>query len=70
MRHLCGLEGWEGWMEGDGLAGMEEESLGVGWGAWVEGMREKEEELGEGEQVDEDQMEEDVEGDDGVEPDE
>lgn len=70
MRHLCGLERWEGWMEGDGLAGMEEESLGVGWGAWVEGMREKEEELGEGEQVDEDQMEEDVEGDDGVEPDE
>ena len=41
MRHVCGLEGWEGWEEGDGLMGMEEEGVELGWGAWVEEVREQ-----------------------------
>lgn len=41
MRHVCGIEGWEGWEEGDGLMGMEEEGVELGWGAWVEEVREQ-----------------------------
>lgn len=47
MRHLCGLQEWEGWREGGGLAGMEEEGERVGWGAWIEGVGEQRGERGE-----------------------
>ena len=43
MRHLCGLRGWEGWKEGRGLAGMEDERKKVEWGTWIEEVREQEE---------------------------
>lgn len=71
MRHVCGLEGWQGWGEGEGIAGMEEEQMGVDWRSWVEGVREKqeeeeEEEEGEEEGVDDDIME-DRPDEDGVE---
>ena len=36
MRHLCGLQDWEGWKESDGLAGMEEARGNVEWGTWME----------------------------------
>ncbi|KAL6719884.1 ATP-binding mismatch repair protein [Lecanora helva] len=39
MRHVCGLEGWDGWQEGDGLVGLEEEREEVDWGGWVASMR-------------------------------
>ncbi|PSN70728.1 DNA mismatch repair protein MutL, partial [Corynespora cassiicola Philippines] len=35
MRHLFGLENWEGWGEGDGLLGMGETQAKVDWGAWA-----------------------------------
>ena len=40
MRHVCGLEGWNSWEEGDGLSGMEEEIVNVDWGVWLEGRKE------------------------------
>ena len=42
MRHVCGLQEWEGWKEGDGLAGTGEERRMVEWGAWIESVREQE----------------------------
>lgn len=42
MRHVCGLGGWRGWEEGDGVVGMEEEGFGVDWRGWVQGKREEE----------------------------
>lgn len=46
MRHVCGLQEWEGWKEGGGLAGSGDENENVEWGAWVESVREQEEEMG------------------------
>lgn len=42
MRHVLGLEGWEEWREGDGVAGLEEEGevRDVDWKGFLEGMRE------------------------------
>lgn len=45
MRHVCGLQEWEGWKESGGLAGMEEERENVEWGTWIEGVREQQEEM-------------------------
>lgn len=50
MRHVCGLQEWEGWKEGGGLAGMEEETERVEWEAWIEGVREGQEEMEEEEE--------------------
>ena len=39
MRHVCGLEGWVGWKEGEGVVGLEdeeEEGEGIDWKGWVE----------------------------------
>lgn len=40
MRHVCRLEGWGGWREGDGVVGLESggegEGGGVDWKGWVE----------------------------------
>ena len=59
MRHVCGLQEWEGWKEGGGLAGREGVEGKVEWGRWIESLREQEEEMaqeenddGEDEQVD------------------
>ena len=46
MRHVCGLQGWEGWKEGAGLAGSGDENEKAEWGTWVESVREQEEETG------------------------
>ena len=43
MRHVCGLEGWDGWSEGDGIVGLEEEPEHVDWGRWVSNMRSRQE---------------------------
>lgn len=45
MRHVCGLRDWEGWKEGGGLVGMEEEREKVEWGTWIEGVREQQEKV-------------------------
>ncbi|CAD6581778.1 MAG: hypothetical protein ASARMPRED_000700 [Alectoria sarmentosa] len=45
MRHVCGLQEWEGWKEGGGLAGMEEEREMIEWGTWIEGVREQQEKM-------------------------
>lgn len=46
MRHVCGLQEWESWNEGGGLAGTEEDDrLKIQWAKWVEDVREQEEEL-------------------------
>jgi len=34
MRHVCGLDGFEEWNEGDGLVGTEEERETVKWESW------------------------------------
>ncbi|KAH7385200.1 hypothetical protein DE146DRAFT_666498 [Phaeosphaeria sp. MPI-PUGE-AT-0046c] len=40
MRHLFGLEAWEGWNVGDGVVGVgEKKGERVDWGAWVEGSK-------------------------------
>jgi DNA mismatch repair protein PMS2 len=39
MRHLFGLEKWEGWSEGMGVTGLEEEERKTDWGAYLKGMR-------------------------------
>lgn len=44
MRHVCGLQDWEGWEEGDGLAGMEEEVEKADWTTWIQGVKEQQEE--------------------------
>lgn len=46
MRHVCGLQEWEGWKEGDGLAGVEEARERVDWRTWIESAGERQEELG------------------------
>lgn len=45
MRHVCGLQEWEGWKEGGGLAGMEEERERIEWGTWIQGVREQQEKM-------------------------
>ena len=35
MRHICRLDGFGGWQEGDGLVGLEEEPETVSWTDWV-----------------------------------
>ena len=42
MRHVCGLEGWRGWEEGDGMTGMGEEMMEVDWKGWIKGMKDME----------------------------
>jgi DNA mismatch repair protein PMS2 len=39
MRHLFGLEKWEGWREGMGVTGLEEEERKTDWGAYLKGMK-------------------------------
>ena len=58
MRHVCGLQEWEGWKEGDGLAGMEEKTAGVEWGTWIKGVREGQEEIEEEGEEEEEEEEE------------
>lgn len=59
MRHLCGLQEWEGWKEGGGLAGMEEQRERVEWGTWIEGAKEQQEEMEEdGEEGEKEQIKE------------
>lgn len=43
MSHVCGLDGFEVWKEGDGLEGMEEERGTVKWGSWHTNMTERQE---------------------------
>ena len=45
MRHVCGLQEWEGWKEGGGLAGTEDAEGKVDWGTWIESIREQESEV-------------------------
>ena len=51
MRHVCGLEEWAGWREGEGVVGLEneEEGEGIDWKGWVE-ERMTEAEIGETEE--------------------
>ena len=44
MRHVCGLQEWEGWKEGVGLVGMEEEEEKVNWTTWIQDVKEQQEE--------------------------
>ena len=83
MRHVCGLEGWRGWREGEGVVGLEDsgEEEGVDWKGWVEGrmaeggsgeIGEEEGELGEGgeentEYGEEEEEEDILEGSEGTE---
>ena len=46
MRHVCGLQEWEGWKEDGGIVGLEEEREKIEWGSWVQGVREQDEEMG------------------------
>ncbi|KAL5406108.1 hypothetical protein PMIN03_008007 [Paraphaeosphaeria minitans] len=39
MRHLYGLERWDGWMEGDGVSGLGEVRMKLGWGGYVKRRR-------------------------------
>ena len=41
MRHVCGLQEWEGWKEGSGLVGMEEEEEEIDWATWIQGVKEQ-----------------------------
>ena len=54
MRHVCGLQEWEGWKEGGGLAGTEDAEGKVDWGTWIESVREQESEVGQEEDDEED----------------
>ena len=45
MRHVCGLQEWEGWEEGGGLAGTEDAEGKVDWGTWMESVGEQESEV-------------------------
>ncbi|KAF2789904.1 DNA mismatch repair protein MutL [Melanomma pulvis-pyrius CBS 109.77] len=40
MRHLFGLEKWEGWREGDGVSGLEERRETTDWGTYLRHRRE------------------------------
>ena len=42
MRYVCGLEGWEGWTEGDGVVGLKEDPDVVDWKTWVSKMKSRE----------------------------
>ena len=42
MRHVCGLQEWEWWKEGEGLAGMGKVKENIAWGTWIEGTRKQE----------------------------
>ena len=46
MRHLCGLQEWEGWKEDGGIVGLEEEREKIEWRKWIQGVREQDEERG------------------------
>jgi DNA mismatch repair protein PMS2 len=35
MRHLYGLEKWQGWKEGDGITGLGEVDMQVDWGSYL-----------------------------------
>lgn len=39
MRHLFGLEQWEGWKEGDGVTGLEEVGLSTDWGVYLKSQK-------------------------------
>jgi DNA mismatch repair protein PMS2 len=39
MRHLFGLERWDGWTEGDGVTGLAEEGGTTDWGSYLKGQR-------------------------------
>jgi DNA mismatch repair protein PMS2 len=39
MRHLYGLDSWEGWSEGDGVAGLSEVGMQTDWGAYLKRMK-------------------------------
>jgi DNA mismatch repair protein PMS2 len=39
MRHLYGLEKWDGWEEGNGVSGLEEVGMRVDWGKYVKRKR-------------------------------
>ena len=41
MRHLYGLDKWQGWKEGDGVSGLGETSMQVNWGTYLERSREE-----------------------------
>lgn len=43
MRHVCGLQEWEGWKEGVGLVGMEEEEEKADWTTWIQDVKEQQE---------------------------
>ena len=43
MRHVCGLQEWEVWKEGDGLAGSRDVEGKLDWRTWIESVREQEE---------------------------
>lgn len=45
MRHVGGLQEWEGWKEGGGLAGTETVEDKVEWGTWIESVRQQKEEM-------------------------
>ena len=57
MRHVCGLQEWEAWQEGGGLAGTEDAEGKVDWGTWMESAKEHESEV---EQEEDDEEEDDV----------
>ena len=65
MRHVCGLGGWRGWEEGDGVVGMEEAEFGVDWRGWVQGKREEEADVaGEDQEEDMEAQSDEAEGED------
>lgn len=41
MRHLYGLDNWEGWKEGDGVGGLGEVSMQVDWSRYLERRKEE-----------------------------
>lgn len=43
MRHVGGLQEWEGWKEGGGLAGLVTVGDDVDWRTWIESMRQQQE---------------------------
>ena len=60
MRHVCGLQEWEGWKEGGGLAGTGDVEEKVDWGTWIESVREQENKM---EQEDDDDDDDEGEAD-------
>lgn len=55
MRHVYGLQDWQGWEEGAGLAGMEEEVEKADWMTWIQGVKEQQEETEQIEDSEEDE---------------